>query len=70
MNCIGIQLQEGEIKMSEHQVDELITWLYILFAGLGFMTIVFVLVILTSLVIYIKTGVHIREWIEEKFPTE
>lgn len=56
--------------MTEYQMDTLITWLYILFAGLGFMTVVFVAIIITSFAIYLKTGVHVLEWIEEKFPSE
>jgi Na+-transporting methylmalonyl-CoA/oxaloacetate decarboxylase gamma subunit len=49
---------------------DILKGLYILVYGLGFVIITLLLFIIVSLVIYFKTGVHVKGWLEEKFPTD
>lgn len=49
---------------------DILKGLYILLYGLGFVVITLLLVIIVSLIVYIKTGVHVKDWLEEKFPTD
>lgn len=49
---------------------DILKGLYILLYGLGFVIITFLLIIVVSLIVYLKKGVHVKDWFEEKFPTE
>jgi hypothetical protein len=54
--------------MTEQQINSLIDWL-IIFGFFGAAAVITILiVIVVSLVAYIRTGVHVKDWFEEKFP--
>ena len=53
--------------MSERELDAVLNWFYIFgyFMVVGVAAINLMMVI--SLVVYLKTGIHVKDWLDEKF---
>jgi hypothetical protein len=69
MSCIGTQNQEGAKIMQSGSIDELVVWLYIMAAFVGFAIVAAITILVVCFLIYLVKGVHVKDWIEEKFPS-
>lgn len=54
--------------IEQNSIDELLAWFYI-FGVWGAAAITAVVIgLVVSFIVYLNTGVHVKDWIEEKFP--
>lgn len=51
--------------MSDYQIDRLIDWLYILMYFSVAAVIGVIIILIVGLVVYIKTGVHVKDWLNK-----